>query len=128
MRVLGGKPSSPFHDDIWTLKYLPKFKWNDLSASIAHQRAIEQAVLRNEISQSKKAQASYLNQVDKARVLQKRREKEEEAGKPAKKPKVDRDYKQRKTIGQKKQTGDEGSSEGRKSSAALQGVMDSLFA
>jgi ESF2/ABP1 family protein len=28
--LLGGKKRSPFYYDIWNIKYLRKFKWDDL--------------------------------------------------------------------------------------------------
>jgi len=30
----GGKKRNFYHDDIWTLKYLPKFKWHHLTESV----------------------------------------------------------------------------------------------
>lgn len=127
---IGGKKSDPFCDDIWTLKYLPKFKWSDLSASVAHQRAMEAALLRNEISQSKKAQASYLDQVDKARMLEKRREKAEASGKGPKEPTTERSFKQRKLVKEPKQANSatekrDSGTPGQKKE--LQNVMDNLF-
>lgn len=119
------------------MKYLPKFKWSDLSASVAHQRAMEAALLRNEISQSKKSQASYLDQVDKARLLEKRKQREGEDGveKESKKPKVEREFKQRATIKNNQPQGVSKSGKKTKKvegcskddSGALQNVMDNLF-
>ena len=127
----GGKASNPFADDIWTLKYLPKFKWSMLSASMSQQQAIETALLRNELSQSKKAQAGYLTQVEKARVQgrmeEKRAEKRERDGggdssvqaatedNPERKSKKQRLFKQRPQI------------ESKEGNAALQGVLSNLF-
>jgi ESF2/ABP1 family protein len=138
----GGKPSSPFYHDIWTLKYLPKFKWNLLSAGLAQQHAREAALFRNEISQSKKAQSQYLGQVERGRVHQKIKEKraaaagakegvasedadsrQAEVAVPSassKPPKKARAFEQRQTI--QKQRPNPG-----KPDAALQGVLDSLF-
>lgn len=103
---------------------------------MAHQRAMDAALLRNEISQSKKAQTSYLDQVDKARVLEKRREKAEASGKApsaaataAEAPaKTERSFKQRKLVkedgsdsAQKRDRGTPGQKK------ELQNVMDNLF-
>jgi hypothetical protein len=32
--LLGGKKRSPFYYDIWNIKYLKKFKWDDLVGEI----------------------------------------------------------------------------------------------
>lgn len=31
---IGGKKGTRFRDDVWTLKYLPRFKWNMLTEQI----------------------------------------------------------------------------------------------
>ena len=31
---IGGKKGSRWRDDVWTMKYLPKFKWNMLTEQI----------------------------------------------------------------------------------------------
>lgn len=32
--IMGGKKGSYYHDDVWNIKYLPKFKWHHLQAQI----------------------------------------------------------------------------------------------
>ncbi|KAF8759618.1 hypothetical protein RHS01_01713 [Rhizoctonia solani] len=59
-------------DDIWTMKYLPKFKWNMLTEQVAQEAAAHTARLRVELSQSKTEQRDYLRNVELARVLEKR--------------------------------------------------------
>jgi len=74
---IGGKKGNRFRDDIWTMKYLPRFKWNMLNEQIAHEQASRTARLRHELSQSKKEQNEYLRNVELARGLAKRKEREE---------------------------------------------------
>ena len=86
---IGGKKGSRWRDDVWTMKYLPKFKWNMLTEQIgethgsyglfvlpyiptAHEAAVHAAQLRVELSQSRKEQRDYLRNVELARVLDKR--------------------------------------------------------
>ncbi len=91
---IGGKKGSRWRDDVWTMKYLPKFKWNMLTEQIgkcsfyaaslpppcsrkcviiaAHEAAVHAAQLRVEFSQSRKEQRDYLKNVELARVLDKR--------------------------------------------------------
>lgn len=33
-RTIGGKKNSRWRDDVWTIKYLPKFRWDDLSEQV----------------------------------------------------------------------------------------------
>lgn len=93
---IGGKKGTRWRDDVWTMKYLPKFKWNMLTeqvgelydlfrikssinnASIAHEAAVHSARLRVELSQSKLEQHEYLKNVELARVLDKRRKQKGE--------------------------------------------------
>ncbi|KAI0677001.1 hypothetical protein C8Q78DRAFT_959888 [Trametes maxima] len=77
---IGGKKGSRWRDDVWTMKYLPKFKWHMLTEQIAHEAAVHQAQLRAELSQSRKEQREYLRNVELARVLDKRAERKRKAG------------------------------------------------
>ncbi|GLB33266.1 putative pre-rrna-processing protein esf2 [Lyophyllum shimeji] len=77
---IGGKKGSRWRDDIWTMKYLPKFKWNMLTEQVAHEAATRAAKLRVELQQSRTEQQEYLKNVELARVLEKRAEKKREKG------------------------------------------------
>ncbi|KAF9268348.1 hypothetical protein L218DRAFT_853385 [Marasmius fiardii PR-910] len=77
---IGGKKGTRWRDDVWTMKYLPKFKWNMLTEQVAHEAAIHTAKLRIELSQSKAEQRDYLKNVELARVLEKRVERKREKG------------------------------------------------
>lgn len=93
--------------------------------------ATRAALLRNELAQSKKEQAEYLRQVDRAKNYEKaqdkKRARQERRGetaadgtddsKPAKKAKKDRDFEQRSVIAPK----------GSGVDAKLGSVLDSLF-
>lgn len=95
---IGGKKGTRWRDDIWTMKYLPKFKWNmlteqvgaylnlfsfmcrNIDSFVAHEAAVHAAKLRVELSQSKSEQQQYLKNVELARVLDKRAAKKKEKG------------------------------------------------
>ncbi|EJD54072.1 hypothetical protein AURDEDRAFT_80834 [Auricularia subglabra TFB-10046 SS5] len=77
---IGGKKGSRWRDDVWTMKYLPRFKWNMLTEQIAHEAAVHRERLRIELSQSKTEQRDYLHNVELARVLKKREEKRKAKG------------------------------------------------
>ncbi|TRM68548.1 hypothetical protein BD626DRAFT_394962 [Schizophyllum amplum] len=77
---IGGKKGTRWHDDIWTMKYLPKFKWNMLTEQVAHEAAIHTAKMRTELQQSRTEQREYLKNVELARVLDKRAQRKKEKG------------------------------------------------
>ena len=43
-QIVGGKKGSYYHDDLWNIKYLPKFKWHHLQAQIGVSPSAPQAV------------------------------------------------------------------------------------
>ncbi|EKM75710.1 hypothetical protein AGABI1DRAFT_79458 [Agaricus bisporus var. burnettii JB137-S8] len=98
---IGGKKGSRWRDDVWTMKYLPKFKWNMLTEQVAHEAQLHQAKLRVELSQSRAEQQEYLRNVELAKVLEKRAAKKRERGEEMqlqeRAPKRPRDQLQRRT-------------------------------
>ncbi|KAJ7477205.1 hypothetical protein B0H11DRAFT_1726646 [Mycena galericulata] len=77
---IGGKKGTRWRDDVWTMKYLPKFKWSMLTEQVAHEAAVHTAKLRVELAQSRTEQRDYLKNVELARVLDKRAERKREKG------------------------------------------------
>lgn len=68
------KKSSPWHAELWNIKYLPKFKWAHLSERLAYERAVHQQRLRTEITQAKREANFFIQNVDRNKA-RKRREK-----------------------------------------------------
>ncbi|KAI8870969.1 hypothetical protein GQ42DRAFT_102936, partial [Ramicandelaber brevisporus] len=62
------KKRSFYHEDLWTLKYLNRFKWNNLTEQIAYERAAHEHRLRAEISQARKEVRTYRENVEKAKI------------------------------------------------------------
>ncbi|BFI34385.1 hypothetical protein AXG93_2278s1320 [Marchantia polymorpha subsp. ruderalis] len=107
---------SAYHYDLWTIKYLKKFKWDNLTAEIAYKKAVRDQKLAAEVSAAKKERDFYLSKVDQARAInsmeeRKKKRKEPEANgsssaggaeKPedgsAKKPRIVRSFHQRKSV------------------------------
>ncbi|KIL67389.1 hypothetical protein M378DRAFT_304073 [Amanita muscaria Koide BX008] len=77
---IGGKKGTRWRDDVWTMKYLPKFKWHMLTEQVAQEAAVHAAKLRIELSQSRSEQQEYLRNVEIARQLEKRVKKKREKG------------------------------------------------
>ncbi|KAJ6897186.1 hypothetical protein NC651_023151 [Populus alba x Populus x berolinensis] len=65
----GGKKRSQFYYDHWNIKYLSKFKWDNLTDKIAHKKAIREQKLALEISAAKRERDFYLKKVDQSCAL-----------------------------------------------------------
>ncbi|EPS63558.1 hypothetical protein M569_11226, partial [Genlisea aurea] len=66
---IGGKKRSTFYYDIWNVKYLSKFKWDDLTEEIAYKNAIREQKLSMELSAAKRERDFYLSKVDQAKAM-----------------------------------------------------------
>jgi ESF2/ABP1 family protein len=76
---------SAYHYDLWNIKYLRKFKWENLTEEIAYKTAVREQRLAAEISAAKKERDFYLSRVDQSRAInsmeerkRKRKKQEEE--------------------------------------------------
>ena len=72
---MGGKKSNYYHDDLWNLKYLPKFKWLHLTEQLAYERQQRAKQLQLEVSQAKMEMDMYMRNVDKAKMIRAMEEK-----------------------------------------------------
>ena len=52
---IGGKRRSAYYSDLWNLRYLPKFKWDNLTEEIEYQKAIREQKMALELAIAKKA-------------------------------------------------------------------------
>jgi len=68
--IVGGKKGSYYHDDVWNIKYLPKFKWHHLTAQIAHENAARQSRLRVEIAQAHRENKTFTRNVERAKMIE----------------------------------------------------------
>ncbi|QLG73506.1 hypothetical protein HG535_0F00160 [Zygotorulaspora mrakii] len=67
--IIGGKKGSFYHDDILNVKYLPGFKWTDLTEQIARENDIRQSKLEKEITLANKLNAEYAKNVEISRTI-----------------------------------------------------------
>merc|ERR1711936_628749 len=67
--IMGGKKRNFHHDDIWNIKYLPKFKWGHISEKLAYEKAARDQRMRAEIAQVKRETNAYLENVDTSKVI-----------------------------------------------------------
>ncbi|KAI3474938.1 hypothetical protein Pfo_030249 [Paulownia fortunei] len=68
---IGGRKRSSFYYDLWNIKYLSKFKWDDLTEEIAYKNAIREQKLALELSAAKRERDFYLSKVDQSKALSK---------------------------------------------------------
>lgn len=66
---IGGRRRSTFYYDIWNIKYLSKFKWDDLTNEIANKNRTREQKLAMEISAAKRERDFYMSKVDQSRAL-----------------------------------------------------------
>lgn len=66
---IGGKKKSSFYYDLWNIKYLSKFKWDDLTEEIAYKNATREQKMALELSAATKERDFYLAKVDQSRAL-----------------------------------------------------------
>jgi len=77
---IGGKRRSRWFDEIWNIKYLPKFKWGHLNERLAYEKAVRQQRLRTEVSQAKREVNFYTQKVEQNRILRKLEKKSKAKG------------------------------------------------
>ncbi|CAI4050555.1 hypothetical protein SKDZ_14G3750 [Saccharomyces kudriavzevii ZP591] len=79
--IIGGKKGTFYHDDILNVKYLPGFKWADLTEQIARENDIRQAKLEMEISQANKLNADFIRNVEQSKMIQNIKKSRKRVGK-----------------------------------------------
>lgn len=76
-RPISNKKGNRFYDMLWTIKYLPRFKWINLSERLAYEKAVYKQKLRTEISQAKKEAQFFQNNLDLSEMLKRKKKREE---------------------------------------------------
>ncbi|KAK4417829.1 Pre-rRNA-processing protein ESF2 [Sesamum alatum] len=95
---IGGRKRSSFYYDLWNIKYLSKFKWDDLTEEIAYKNAIREQKLALELSAAKRERDFYLSKVDQSKALSKIEERLKKKQKVDVRPKVIRQFPQKKPV------------------------------
>ncbi len=68
MRI-GGKRGGFYTEDVLNLRYLPKFKWENLVEKINYDTKMRKEKMRNELALAKKQHDFYLEQVEKGKKI-----------------------------------------------------------
>ncbi|XP_057830775.1 pre-rRNA-processing protein ESF2 [Cryptomeria japonica] len=66
---IGGKRRSSHYYDLWNIKYLHKFKWDNLTEEIAYKNAVHEQKLTMELAAAKKERDFYLDKVEQSRAI-----------------------------------------------------------
>eukprot|EP00042_Codosiga_hollandica_P023333 m.91394 g.91394 ORF g.91394 m.91394 type:complete len:318 (+) comp51142_c1_seq1:48-1001(+) len=70
-QIVGGDRRNFHYNEIWSMKYLPKFKWHHLTERIAYERAVKEQRLNAEMNQVKKETSIYLDRVARSKSTEK---------------------------------------------------------
>ena len=77
--TIGGKKGGYYRDDVWNLKYLKGFKWDDLMEQVQGERRAREARLRAEIARETRERKAFLGNLERAKrergMKEKRRKK-----------------------------------------------------
>jgi len=68
-KPVGGDRRSFHYEDLWTLKYLPGFKWTHLTEKAAYERRTQAVRLQAELAAAKRENEEYLENVAKSKKL-----------------------------------------------------------
>ncbi|XP_058445116.1 uncharacterized protein LOC131426426 [Malaya genurostris] len=75
-RPISTKKKSVFCDILWSMKYLPRFKWIHLSERLAYERAVFKQKLRTEIAQARKEANFFQSHLDQSEAVRRKMKKE----------------------------------------------------
>ncbi|KAJ3089426.1 RNA-binding ATPase activator esf2 [Physocladia obscura] len=70
LKPMGGKKRDRFYDDLWSIKYLPRFKWHHLTDQISYERAVRDQKLRAEMEQVKRETKEYMKNVERGKMIE----------------------------------------------------------
>ena len=76
--VGGRKNSATFVDTLWTIKYLKKFKWTNLTERLRYYEQKERSRLNAELAQTKRENDYIMKKFSESKLLNKKREKDEQ--------------------------------------------------
>merc|ERR1712039_900034 len=78
--VGGSKRHNFYRDDMWNMRYLPRFKWHQLKEQEIYNRQVRKARLEQKVGQARRENEFYLEKVHQAKVQPKIAEKRDAKG------------------------------------------------
>jgi ESF2/ABP1 family protein len=64
-----GKKGNFYSEDVWNLKYLPKFKWHHLTERLAHEERLKRERLKVELEMERKVDDFYSEKMAKSKMI-----------------------------------------------------------
>jgi len=77
-KPFGGKRNLPFREELWTIKYLHKFKWHHLIEKMNHNKKVREQRLNAEIAQAKRETNFIEKKFEQSSIINKKRKRENE--------------------------------------------------
>lgn len=63
------KKGNFYSEDLWNIKYLPKFKWHHLTERLAHEERLKKERLKVELEMERKVEDFYSQKIAKSKVI-----------------------------------------------------------
>ncbi|XP_020808600.1 pre-rRNA-processing protein esf2 [Drosophila serrata] len=82
-KQISTRKKSQFYDSLWSMKYLPRFKWVHLTERMNYEQAVHKQRLHTEVSQARKETTFFQNNLDKSELLNKQAKKAKKEEKKA---------------------------------------------
>ncbi|XP_017094823.3 uncharacterized protein [Drosophila bipectinata] len=82
-KQISTRKKSQFYDSLWSMKYLPRFKWVHLTERMNYEQAVHKQRLQTEVSQARKETTFFQNNLDKSEFLKKQAKKAKKLEKKA---------------------------------------------
>lgn len=76
-KVIGGKRNLPFREDLWTIKYLHKFKWHHLIEKISFNKKLREQRMKAEITQARREANFIEEKFEQSKIMNKKIKKRE---------------------------------------------------
>lgn len=70
-KQISTRKKSQFYDSLWSMKYLPRFKWVHLTERMNYEQAVHKQRLQTEVSQARKETTFFQNNLDKSEHIRK---------------------------------------------------------
>lgn len=90
--LIGGKKRSRWHDEIWNIKYLHRFKWAHLNERLAYEKAVHKQRLRTEIAQVKRVANYHIQNAERGKKMKAIEDRKRKQGKSFEEDEKEGDY------------------------------------
>lgn len=77
---VGDKKRSRYYDELWNMKYLPKFQWAHLMERLEYEQQVRTHRIRTEVMQTRKETNFYLQNVEQNKMIERMQTKKRKQG------------------------------------------------